>query len=233
MLRAFPELRDRLVELETMESDWVRLTDDAGAPLPIRIRALRSDHAPQLRFFRYATGEVDEPWQSWKPQRLAAMKEGRPYAFLIDLLDEDGESVRFRIHYQDAASVAPAGIPSAEILDEREVDLAVLCLPGAWLAKGYPERLLRETGARHALVTHYEDFFRPRNEPVKFVRTLTDRRANRFVAAVGAIVEASTAGAAGPAECGCGPCGAAWSMPLIGEWLRFAAPPADAMLPTR
>jgi hypothetical protein len=89
--------------------------------------------------------------------------------------------VLFRIHYQDVASPEPFGLPPDRELASRPADLAVLSLPLARLAGGYPEALLTRTRARHALVIHYEDFFRPADRAVRFVPLLSNKRANRFM----------------------------------------------------
>jgi len=67
------------------------------------------------------------------------MRCGMPFAFVIDLLDDDGERVAFRIHYQDAASDEQEGWPPQALVDARPVDLAVLCMPSSWKVKRYPK----------------------------------------------------------------------------------------------
>lgn len=149
------------------------------------------------------------------------MREGQPYAILIDLLDDDLETVRFRIHYQDVASPSPTGFPPRSLLDERAADLVVLSLPLAHLADGYPEGILQRTRGRHALVIHYEDFFRSTASPLRFVPGLSNRRTHRFLEDLTAAMAKSAGEPAGPDNAVCGPGAAAWTMPLPGEWLRF------------
>ena len=55
----------------------------------------------------------------------------------------------------------------------------------------------------------------------EFVAFLDDERAHRFIERAAAAMEIEDRVAVGPDPCSCGPCGAAWSMPLPGEWLRF------------
>jgi hypothetical protein len=109
------------------------------------------------------------------------------------------------------------------------VDLAVLTMPGRETLPesdvAYPSGLLRHTQARHALVIHYEDFFRPVLKPngesngVRLIPTLAGAPAEDFLRAVSeAIVD--------PDRRYCqrgsaveGLCGDAFTVPLPGEWL--------------
>lgn len=219
MLEGDPDVDNPFVDVTEHAGTWIRPRDASGRDLPLRLMPLESGHAPQARFFRFAEGEVKEDWQGPAGHGVRQMKGGKAFAYLIDLLREDG-SVAFRLHYQDAASAAPLGFPPNAATDERDVDLAVVCMPSYWLAPGYPSRLLERVAARHVLMTHYEDFFRPRDKPLRFVAFLTDDRANALVAQVRAtLAEHATKGPLDPV---CGPGDDGWTMPLPGEWLRFA-----------
>jgi hypothetical protein len=182
--------------------------------------AVESGHAPHTSLYHFASGKVTKPWDCLSGKRLQRLKEGKTFAFLIDLLSDDGETV-FRIHYQDAASEPPLGFPPPRVLEERDVDLAILCMPGYWMVNRYPEGILGRTGARHVLVIHYEDFFRSRDKPVRFVPRLTNNRANRFMERLRDEVSRSEHESLEPAPAPCGPGGPAWTLPLPGEWLRF------------
>jgi hypothetical protein len=217
VLAAFPDLDGRIVVLEAHTGTWLRPWK-AGAPLPFRILPVLSDHARHLPGVHYADGEVERDWTSWEDHRLRHMKEGQPFAFLIDALDEDG-SVRFRVHYQDAAARSPAGFPPAAEIAERPVDVAVLTMPSWWAAGGYPHELISHVRARHVVAIHYEDFFRASERPLRFVRTLSDRRADGFLRQIACGVDRT--GSATPVRCSCGPCGPQWSMPLPGDTIVF------------
>ncbi len=163
---------------------------------------------------------MDEAWDCMDGRKLNKMKQGRPFAFLIDLLDADGE-VAFRIHYVDAPSEAPLGLPPAEIVADHPVDLAMLCMPTWWLAPGYPGSFVEGTRARHVLVTHYEDFFRSQEKPTRFVARLTNKRANGFMEELSLAMGDGDERRIAPSSEMCGPSGEAWTMPLPGEWMVF------------
>jgi hypothetical protein len=229
MLSAFPGLGPSVVALEPLDGHWLHLSDRHASPLPVRVLPLRSGHASLMAGYRYAPGEVEAPWTSWDDKRHRDMREGLTFAFLVDLLDADGRPA-FRVHYQDAASDAPLGFPSEDVIAERPVDLAVTCMPSSWRANDYPQGILERTRARHVLVAHYDDFFRPLDRPVRFVGLLTDRRAATFLEAVRTEMALPHHEPRGPDAPVCGPSGPAWTMPLPGEWLRFRAEP-HATLP--
>ena len=159
---------------------------------------------------------------------LMAGEGGEPFVdALVDigaLLAEDG-GVRFRLFYQDSASHEPTGLPAREVLCERRVDLASLCMASHHLAKGFPGYLLEELRPRHVLATHYEDFFRRSDRPTRFVSVLSRSKAEDFLRAL------ATAGpptSPRPAENRlCGPSTDAWTMALPGEWLRFSTRPTN------
>jgi len=214
MLEAFPELSPRVVVIEAQGDDWIPLVGPDGAPLPIRVLALPYEHASHVLGIHFADGEIEEGWDEWSDRKLRKMKEGTTFAFVIDLLSDEGD-VLYRIHYQDAAGLPPG------LLDDRPVDLAVLPMPSHRRVEDYPGNVIRTTEARHVLAIHYEDFLRDPDKPIRMVPTLTDKTARQFLEAVEAATSAPERSLQGPDPCGCGPCGDAWSMPLPGEWLRF------------
>jgi len=222
MLAPFETLGERLTVIEELPQEWIRLRAADGSGLPFRILAVETGHADHLGPLHLASGEVEEPWQSWQDGPIREMREGRTFAFLIDLLDADDRTV-FRILHTDAASEIPASSSPLWRTADRAVDVAVLCMPSYWEVEGYPEQLLARTRAGHAVVTHYENFLRPRGAPLRFLPLLTDRRADEFLRRVSDEMSTGAHIASGPLPCTCGPCSPAWSMPLPGEWLRFGA----------
>lgn len=156
---------DRLVDVEsimgTYESpgEWIELPGGG-----IRFMALQSEHAPHYMNHTFWDGHLDEPLGAL-PERASGWLEGRTLAFLIDLLDADGEPI-YRIHYQDAAATPPDGFPPP-LPDRKPVDMMIVCVPGAEEADGYPESIVGHLEPGTVLLGHWEDFFRPRTEPLR------------------------------------------------------------------
>jgi hypothetical protein len=219
ILAAFPEIEHRVHPIDDLIDSWILPVLD-GDPLPYRIMPLASDHAPHLYGESFADGSVKERWSSWDGRKVSSMLDGLTVSFLIDLLDE--ETTVFRIFYQDSVSPAGAGHPSAKWIDERPADLAVLCIPPYWQVEDYPEGSLESTRAGYVLAIHYEDFFRPAERPLRFVRSLTDARVDRMLERIENVTRDRVG--ATPMTPICGPSGERWSMPLPGEWLGFDIP---------
>lgn len=187
----------------------------------IRVRAVKSGHAPLFWHVNWARGEVGEPWEEdWTRRRFRQLKAGTPFAFVIDLLDDLG-AVRYRIYYQDSANPEGEGVPAFEDAFEPGYDLAVLCMASFQFVKNHPGGILEALRPRHVLVTHYENFSRGPEKPLQFVTLLTNGGANRFLDRVRTSV--SDGGARGPTAEVCGPSSRVSTMPLPGEWLRFQA----------
>jgi len=123
-----------------------------------RFMAIESEHAPNIDGYTFYTGHIDEPLERL-PRTGAGWKAGTTYAYLIDLLHEDG-TVAFRIHFQDAASTPPAGfIPDLAPADQGPVDLAITCVPGSDNVTGHPQGVLQHLQPRYVLLGHWENLF--------------------------------------------------------------------------
>jgi L-ascorbate metabolism protein UlaG (beta-lactamase superfamily) len=222
MMHAFPELSDRVHDGAPLASSWIYSNSADGSPLPFRFTPLVSAHADHYGRYHYAPGEVEKDWDSWEDHHVVEMREGQTLNYIIDLLDEVGEPA-FRLYYQDAVNPRGAGYPPAEWIEDRAVDLAILCAPAAWRTEGHPEELLAALEARHVMPIHYEDFFQSLDVPTRFVASLTDTRMANLLRAF----DASEVETIQPSSSTCGPMGERWTMPLLGEWVGFRS---DRML---
>ncbi|HEX2252299.1 MAG TPA: hypothetical protein VHQ65_03420 [Thermoanaerobaculia bacterium] len=217
-LRAVPELVDRLRVLEDYGGGWIDLADAAGRPLPIRVLALPSGHAPHVWRLSLFTGEIERDWEPpWGRHRFAALTGGTPFAFVVELLDEAG-AVGGRLLLQDAA-----GAEGLDRLPDGPYDLAVLCMASAQTVKPYPRDVLARVEPRHVLVTHYENFFRHPSRPLQLVPLLYRWRAERFLRWTNDALAAAGRPPAPPLSRPCGPSQDGWTLPLPGEWLQLAA----------
>ncbi len=138
--------------------DWTYTSDGN-----FRFMALIANHGPMLRQFgldyHFAGGRLFSDMAEM-PRSAWDWKLGEPYAFLIDVLARGDSTPRFRIYYQDAPSSPPWGFPPRAVLDERGVDLAIICAATTTYVGGAPDQLIRHIAPRHVMVTHWESFFR-------------------------------------------------------------------------
>ena len=208
--------RNRIHPLER-ETDWVRLRDDAGRDLPIRFRKVETQHAPHFWGIHLGQDEIGTPWtEPWSQHKFLDLKEGQPYAFVIELLSRDNNPL-FRIYYEDSANPEGQGVPDVT----GAYDLAALVMASFRFVRNHPGFILDRLQPRHVLVIHYEDFFQDRTEPVRFVFPLNNSEANRFMARTRDALEKSKMPTQGPEGPVCGPSSSGWTMPMPGEWMRF------------
>ena len=200
--------------------DVVSVEQDAGtaerpgkwwpAGQRLRFMALKSEHAPIIAGLKFFEGAYDQPLTAL-PARAYGWKEGQTLAYLIDFLGADGETVEFRVHYQDAASNArygfPPPLPHAE--DKRRVDLAIVCMPGFDQVEDYPEAIVKWLNPRHVVIVHWENFFELLPDDRTGLRTVPTEDAEGFLARLKAVLL---------------PEGAEFKLPAPGAWMRFAPP---------
>jgi hypothetical protein len=147
-------------------ADWI-YTEDRS----FRFMPLAAGHAPTIRrlsvSYHFAAGRLSKDLESL-PVDASDWKLGEPYAYLIDVLAPGETAPRFRIYYQDAPSKPPHGFPPSGILDERRVDLAIICAATSTYVKNAPDSLLKILAPRNVMVTHWESLFRRGTLSVQF-----------------------------------------------------------------
>ena len=142
----------------------------------VRFMALRSGHAPHFLGLRVFDGVYTEDLTEL-PRRARGWKIGLPLSFVIDFMDRTGETPRFRIFYQDAATSPGVGFPP-DLGDGKAFDLAILCVAGFGKAKNHPEAIVRALQPAAVVGIHWEDFFRPLTPPL---RPVTGSNARKFI----------------------------------------------------
>lgn len=219
-LQPYADLRRQVVVLEMRPAEGFLLHDAAGNPLPFRLRAVPSAHAPHALGITLMNGAEKAFAAPWGRYRYWRLRTGRPHAFVLDLLEraDDAAATRFRILYFDAAADLPESLPSAA---ETAYDLAILCMASASAVPPYPERLIEELAPRHVLAIHWENFMAPWERRRGFVPLLTRARAESFLREVEKAHPGGGRHLAGPESPACGPAGVGWTMPLVGEWSLF------------
>jgi len=218
-----PYAAGRTTTLDEKAGQWVWLTR-GGEKRSIRFFPVVSSHAPQIDHHLWASGSIEHEWRTpWETRRFHDLRVGQTFALVIDLLADDLATVRYRIYYQDSANRQGLGEPPA-FPDGHPYDLAVLCIASYDKAPGQPKAILEALRPRHVLVAHYDDFFRPQSQPVRFVSLLTDAKVDLYLATICKELGCDVS-AGGPTNAVCGPSGPRWTMPLPGDWLRFAPNP--------
>lgn len=133
----------------------------------IRVLPILSDHAPHARvlgmnihlmkgklrsdYFKKNFGTIEAK------TKKSQWREGDVYSFLVDFVKAG--QIEYRMFIQTSGSHYPLGLPPADLLKQRSVDVAVLCLASSNYAKGYPEKLLKDVDPKKAVFIHWEDFF--------------------------------------------------------------------------
>ena len=212
-----------VVDLSEVVNRWRPLKDRSEKPLPFRIYPIESSHAHHLGPICWRCNRPNKPWPKGKKAALLnEMWSGNDLSFVLDLLDRSGEETLFRIFYQDAAS--NTGMPEVLVQDSPiPVDLAMLCMASSSETPGHPEDLVSSLKPRHLMFTHYEDFFRSLERPLRFVPLLTNKKADDFVRGAERALVDQEIELTQPLNRVCGPASSGWSMPLPGKELIFEA----------
>lgn len=157
---------DHLAGDERVPGRWQKVNQG------MRFMALRFEHAPTFTLkldVPFQKG-IEIPFQLWRggaldedakelPRTVSQWVQGPVFAYVIDFLDESGAPA-YRIYYEDAGDAdRKRGVP-AELVAEKSVDLAVLCLNGDVEAmEGRPEvDILADLKPKAVMVAHWENF---------------------------------------------------------------------------
>ncbi len=143
-------------------------TEGAWIELPgARARALCSEHPDQIfGIVHFAPGCVDTVPMPL-PTAADQWREGATMAFLVDFFEPGTRTIAFRVYVQDAPTNAPLGFPHDSLLDEQPIDLAVLNV-GSWEnVTDHPGAFIAAAAPRYVLGGHWEDFFRPQDQPLQ------------------------------------------------------------------
>ena len=128
----------------------------------LKITVVKTEHAPHLcgKKLPGIGGEVKKTAQN-SPKKTFGFKEGMNYNFMIDFLNANG-SIAFRIFSNAGASAnEPIGFPPPSVLNQKKVDILLLCGANYDQVKGYPEKLVSLIKPEKIFVAHWENFFKP------------------------------------------------------------------------
>jgi glyoxylase-like metal-dependent hydrolase (beta-lactamase superfamily II) len=166
--------RDRVVAIDDPADDRLdrRVCPGGGTSagawitLPggrVRVRALCSAHPAQFIGIHFGAGDHEADLCA-PPTSAREWREGQTMAYLVDFLDQGRPA--YRIYYQDAPTDAPVGHVPAEVLDEKPVDLALLCVGNFAEVEDQPGQILTALRPRYAIGGHWESFFQDQKQPI-------------------------------------------------------------------
>lgn len=146
----------------------------------IRIYPILSEHNPHFKYIKFFSGQKTHPVtdfnKPYQKTRANDWLEGNTFSFLIDYLDESG-TIDFRIFVQSSSCNPMAGVPPAELLKVKQVDLAFLGVASYHFSPDYPCTLLSAFTATNPtwqspkiVWIHWEDFFRKYTREPKTAR---------------------------------------------------------------
>ena len=139
----------------------------------INIYPILAEHNPHFKNIKFFSGSKAKPVDDYKDPyqktRANDWLEGNTFSFLIDYMDAGGK-IEFRIFVQSSSCNPPAGIPPAELLQHRNVDMAFLGVVSHHFSPDYPCTLLQSLKPKEVVWIHWEDFFRKYSKKPKTVR---------------------------------------------------------------
>ena len=95
------------------------------------------------------------------PTRAVHFQEGETLAWLVDFLD--GDTIAHRVYIQTSSRGWPDGFFPAELLNEREVDVALLAMDCANIEASGRDSIIDFLQPETVIFCHWERFFRPKS----------------------------------------------------------------------
>jgi L-ascorbate metabolism protein UlaG (beta-lactamase superfamily) len=167
---------DKMVVLE----NYMTTQEVARPPIELKIPSgkiniypILSEHNPHFKNIKFFSGSkatpVDYFRNPYQKTRANDWLEGNTFSFLVDFIDANG-GIEFRIFIQSSSCNPPAGIPPAQLLQNRNVDMAFLGVVSYQFSPDYPCSLLQALKPKEVVWIHWEDFFRKYTKKPKAVR---------------------------------------------------------------
>lgn len=130
----------------------------------VRVLPIQSGHPNNYAFIHLWTRRLTEDRDS-PPTRAHHFHEGETFAYLVDLLEDDGRTVAHRIYVQTSSRGYPDGFFPTEVLDGRQVDIALLAMDCANIEARNERSIIDELNPSTVLFCHWENFFRSKDRP--------------------------------------------------------------------
>lgn len=152
---------------ENKVGEWIYSKDST-----VRMMGLRSEHLPHICGKHLFKGNLKEEDLHGFPDHSDQFLQDETLAYLIDFLDENKTPAK-RVYFASSASSLNSKTFPATLLKEKSVDVAILSIALSQKAESYPIELVQLLSPQNIIYCHWENFFRPRNKPLKFV-SMTD-----------------------------------------------------------
>lgn len=147
----------------------------------LRITPVASEHAPHFAGIKVLPCKQLKKDKKKFPRKAINMPEGQNFNFLIDFLDENGQ-IAFRIFSHAGSSCdGGVGLPPADVLAEKDVDLLLLCVASFSQVENYPDVVLDQVNPRHIILNHWENFFRPLKKLEQKPATVPGTNVEKFI----------------------------------------------------
>jgi len=158
------------------ESTWIYTENKE-----IRFLPIPSEHAPHFWGKKMIpSGTFSNDLQKY-PRRIRGFPEGNSYNFLIDFLDKKG-AIKFRIlSHAGAACDSDKGLPSNEVLYEKEIDVLLLCVGNFNQVIDYPEIVIGRVRPKFIIANHWENFFRSYEKNLTDPKTIPGTDVDKFI----------------------------------------------------
>lgn len=152
---------NNLTGTHTTLGQWVYSADST-----VRMMPFVSDHPPHIFGIKLYPGPYNEDLTQI-PVKGRNWKQGLSLSYLIDFM-EGGQPV-YRVFSQSSAAHGHIGLFPKALLNEKAVDVVFISQAVKGRETHYAETVIKHCQAPVVLCTHYENFFRTPDKPLKSV----------------------------------------------------------------
>ena len=157
--RKFNNSENFVYKNKLKNKNWIKISNN------MRVLIIPSSHAPHFRHVHFMKGHTDSMYfnnfkSSTQLVKANQFKEGKTYAFIVDLLERDSV-IKYRILIKGAGCEINEGKIEDELIEDKKIDLAILQIASANFTNCYPQNILNQIKPEHVLLTHWENFFNP------------------------------------------------------------------------
>jgi L-ascorbate metabolism protein UlaG (beta-lactamase superfamily) len=146
---------------DSTQGQWIYSTDST-----VRTMAFVSSHPPHFLGITLFPGPYTEDLKEI-PVKGSDYKRGLPLSYLIDFM-EDGVPV-YRIFSQSSSAQGSKGLFPRAMLKEKSIDVVLISQAVHGKETDYSELVINHCHAPIVFCTHWENFFRSTNQPLKTV----------------------------------------------------------------